>query len=568
VSNLRRVPYTKPIPAGAQLFTRKGERFARFRDRRGKTVEAPLTEDGQRIRLLSKKWYGEYRDADGVEQCVPLATDRTAAEQMLAALVRKAELGRVGILDPFEEHRKRPLAQHLEDWRADLRAKGTSAKQVSQVTARASKVLDGCRFVMMSDLSASRVQKFLEDLRATGRAVLPLEAGKEWYTKKELALALAVKPCAVNAQVRRLGLAAEGQGRARRFPWATAEALREAACRGRSVQTSNFYLSAVKQFCNWLVEDRRMADNPLAHLEGGNVKLDRRHDRRPLSPAELVAVLEAARGSTRAFRGLTGLDRFHLYLTACGTGFRAGELASLEPESFDFDADPPAATVGAGYTKNKRPVMQPLPPDLVDVLPAYLVGKPAGSPLWPGNWADDAAEMLRIDLAAAGVPYAVEGPDGPLYADFHALRHSYIALLEQTGATLKQAMHLARHTDPKLTMARYGKPQMNDLGATVGRLPSILAQDRPPAEALAATGTDGSAGESLRRACASSEAGCERLPEVESMAPPGGQGGASRNPRKTRRLRAAETDCEERREVRPAGFEPATLGLGNRCSIP
>jgi hypothetical protein len=58
VSNLRRVPYIKPIPAGAQILTRKGEPFARFKDRRGKTVEALLTEDGTRVRLLSKKWYG------------------------------------------------------------------------------------------------------------------------------------------------------------------------------------------------------------------------------------------------------------------------------------------------------------------------------------------------------------------------------------------------------------------------------------------------------------------------------------------------------------------------------
>ena len=52
--------------------------------------------------------------------------------------------------------------------------------------------------------------------------------------------------------------------------------------------------------------------------------------------------------------------------------------------------------------------------------------------------------MLRIDLDAAAIPYAVEGPDGPLYADFHALRHCYIALLDKSGATLKEAMQLAR----------------------------------------------------------------------------------------------------------------------------
>src|SRR5262249_10592356 len=136
VSNLRRVPYTKPLPAGAQLFTRKGERFARFKDRRGKTIEAPLTEDGQRIRLMSKKWYGKYQDADGRPRCVPLATDRTAAEQMLAALVREAELGKAGVTDPFAAHRKRPLAEHLADFATALRAKGDTAKHVRLTLAR------------------------------------------------------------------------------------------------------------------------------------------------------------------------------------------------------------------------------------------------------------------------------------------------------------------------------------------------------------------------------------------------------------------------------------------------
>jgi hypothetical protein len=118
MSNLRRIPYTKPIPADAEIITRKGQRFARIKDRKGKIVEAPLNDDGTRIQLLSKKWYGEYKDADGVEQCVPLSTDKTAAEQRLAELVRKAEFGKAGLIDPFEAHRKRPLAEHLADFAA------------------------------------------------------------------------------------------------------------------------------------------------------------------------------------------------------------------------------------------------------------------------------------------------------------------------------------------------------------------------------------------------------------------------------------------------------------------
>jgi hypothetical protein len=91
--------------------------------------------------------------------------------------------------------------------------------------------------------------------------------------------------------------------------------------------------------------------------------------------------------------------------------------------------------------------------------------------------------MIEGDLAAADIPYVVEGPDGPLFADFHALRHSFIALLDKSGATLKEAMQLARHSDPKLTMARYGRAQLHDLGQAVGRLPE-LAGERPALPAL------------------------------------------------------------------------------------
>src|SRR5262249_2464570 len=100
--------------------------------------------------------------------------------------------------------------------------------------------------------------------------------------------------------------------------------------------------------------------------------------------------------------------------------------------------------------------------------------------------------MFWADLEAAGIPYAVEGPDGPLYADFHSLRHSYLALLDRAGLSLKMAMQLARHGGPKLTMARYGRAQLHELGKAVSRLPTLL--DRPGREALKATGTDTSAG--------------------------------------------------------------------------
>ena len=492
----------------------------------------PGVPGAEKVTKKSKKWYGR---VPGNRQPVPLSANKTAAGQMLAALVNKDALGKVGIRDPFEAHRTRTLTEHLAEWESSLLASGASAKHVRQTTACVRRIIDGCRFVFMADLSASRAQQFLADLRERRRALPAADAAQAEYTKKELAALLGVKPSAVPSLVRRHRLEASGNGKARRYPRATAEALRSLRTRGRSIKTSNLYLDALKAFAAWLVQDRRAADNPLAHLSGGNVKLDRRHDRRPLPLDELRRVFQSARASAHTFRGMTGRDRTALYSVACASGFRAEELSSLRPAAFNLDGDPPTVTLAAENAKNGRTAVQPLPPDIADALRDYLAGRPADQPVWPGTWYKKAAEMLRIDLDAAGIPYAVEGPDGPLYADFHALRHSYIALLDKSGATLKEAMQLARHSDPKLTMAVYGRAQLHDLGEAVRRLPALLDGGSSPA-GVKATGTGGPdclPAESVRFAPGFAPAtdrggDCLRLIEGEN----GGEGGngVGRNP--------------------------------------
>jgi integrase len=197
-----------------------------------------------------------------------------------------------------------------------------------------------------------------------------------------------------------------------------------------------------------------------------------------------------ARGSGRPFRGLSGADRFHLYATACGTGFRAAALASLLPESFDLDADPPTVTLAARSNKSRKTKVQPLPPDVAELLREYLRGRAAGRPVWGGTWAKafKAAEMLRSDLEAAGIPYAVEGPDGPLYADCHALRHTYLTLGGKAGIDLRTLQELAGHSKPELT-ARYSHRRLYDLAGAVEKLPNFLSEQAR--EKARATGTDG-----------------------------------------------------------------------------
>src|SRR5262249_47537762 len=125
----------------------------------------------------------------------------------------------------------------------------------------------------------------------------------------------------------------------------------------------------------------------------------------------------------------------------------------------------------------------------------YLKDKPSGQRVWGGTWAQDrrAAEMLRIDLDAAGVPYVIEGPDGPLFADFHALRHTYLTLGGRAGIDLRTLQELAGHSTPVLT-ARYSHRRLYDLAGAVEKLPSFLPTKdgaEQPRQPLAATGTDG-----------------------------------------------------------------------------
>jgi integrase len=426
---------------------------------------------------------------------MPLCPDLGRSKQLLNKLLGDAAMHKHGLTDRYDAHHKRPLAEHVVDYCRELEARNNAPRYVADVIARLEKLIDGCCFQFIPDLSASAVMDWLADLRRKGRPCVELEPGKEWFTAQEIAALLGIKPASVRTAIRRLRLAAVGQGKARRFPRSTVETLRDRLPEGASVATSNQYLSHLKSFCRWLVKDGRTGDNPLTYLEAGNPQVDRRHDRRELEAGELRRLLDKTRSSERSYRGLAGADRYALYATACGTGFRASGLASLTPERFDLESDPPTVTLAARRNKSRVLKVQPISSDLAELLRNFLRGKPAGQPVWGGTWARDrkGAEMLRLDLEAAGIPYAVEGPDGPLFADFHALRHTYLTLGSRSGIDLRTLQELAGHSSPILT-ARYSHRRLHDLAGAVQKLPNFLPvqpEDKATAAQAPATGTDG-----------------------------------------------------------------------------
>jgi integrase len=380
-------------------------------DKNGKRCSSD-TPGATRKKVRARKWYGAGIPGYPPGKRVPLASNRTAAQQMLAKLVEKAERGEAGLEDSTTRGQKTPLATHLEGFEAHLKARGASPQHVALTMQRVRDVFTACNFTLPLDINSEAVENYLHDRRC-----MPKETG------------------------------------------------------GISIQSSNYYLGAVKQFCRWMARKKRMGTNPMLDVTMGKADLDRRHLRRDLKPEELQLLLDVTRASKREFRGLSGPDRHILYLTACATGLRAGELARLTPEFFDLDGERPAVKLPAKFTKNKKPLDQPIPAAVAELLRAYLADRPAGEPLWPGTWLEKAAKMLRADLAVAGIPYEVPGPDGPLYADFHALRHTYITLLGKVGTGTKDTQALARHSTIMLTLDRYTHEDRAAMTQAVNRLP-------------------------------------------------------------------------------------------------
>jgi len=385
---------------------------------------------GKKVRRKLKKWHIRFRCPDGRVLRVAGYTDKEATRQLAARLEKKAARQQEGMIDPFEEHLKRPLAEHVEDFRSYLKAKGNTSDYAKKTSSRVQAILNGCQFVRLTDVSPSAVVEWLAEERQAGRM---------------------------------------------------------------SIRTSNYYLRDVKAFSRWMVKDRRAGDNLLGHLSPANVDVEDGLERRTLDPADFATVVAAAKRGQTLYR-LTGVDRATLYTVAAFTGLRAGELRSLTPESFDLESESPTVEVEAAYSKRRRKDVQPLRPDLAALLRDYLRDKPAGQAVWPGDpdapsnsWWFKGADMIRADLEAAGIDF--RDKDGQVF-DFHALRHQFISSLAAAGVHPKIAQTLARHSTITLTMDRYTHVGLFDQTAALDKLPALPATGSE-LERMKATGTDG-----------------------------------------------------------------------------
>lgn len=361
---------------------------------------------GKKIRKKVARWYIEYRDEHGHRKRVPGFTDKEMTRQLSRELETKAEAIRRGLIHPHELHVDRPLKEHVADFLEYLRAKGDTERYVLETEHKLARIRKDCQFGIWRDISASRFTQWLMDSK-------------------------------------------------QKHDW--------------GASTYNGYIKALFGFCKWLVLDQRAPNNPVQHVKRRNERTDRKHVRRILSCADFAKLMDAARGGKPVLR-LAWEARVALYSTAALTGFRAQELASMTPSSFDLDAKPPTVRVLIGSTKSKREhSVLPIRADLAKVLRPYLATKQPDEILWPGTWQSGghAAQLVQHDLKVAGIPY--KDAEGNAY-DFHALRHQFVTAAFEAGLNLKVIQMLARHTNPAITLGHYAHASLQEQADGLDRL--------------------------------------------------------------------------------------------------
>src|SRR4051794_5974030 len=123
-------------------------------------------------RKRGRVWYYRFVGPDGIQHEAKGCSDRRETEAMAAAAEAQAAKIRSGYIDPkepaFLTHEARPLAAHLDDFKAALLAKGSTKKHAQVSAYRARRVIELAKARRISDLSLSKALDALAALRAEG----------------------------------------------------------------------------------------------------------------------------------------------------------------------------------------------------------------------------------------------------------------------------------------------------------------------------------------------------------------------------------------------------------------
>lgn len=466
---------TRPLPEGAELFTRDGQRFARWKPPSGRARVAPVSEgEGGALRILVRAgtWTAKYRDGQGrVVEAPTGCRDEGAGRAVLAELERRAELVRSGVVSPVEDrvsrHAGTALQEHVDAYLAHVRARGRSQTHLRDLRRQLTTVAAECAFRRLADLDREVLERWLDSR---------IDAGK-------------------------------------------------------SARTVNGYRVAWFGFGRWCARNHRLAENPFREIGSYSAETDRRRQRRALTEDEVTRLLDAARSrsllaastvrrgarrgelacvlqdSTRAKLEQEGAERAVCYLVALTTGLRRSELARLVVADLDLGGPRlceirPALSLRPEHEKSRRGAVLPLRRDVARELGETLAQRLAlvqadrgerGAPL-PVRLPPDepifhvpAPRTVNLDFAFAGIS---KRDERGRVVDFHSLRVTFGTNLSRSGASLRVAQSAMRHTDPKLTANVYTDPELLDVAGAVDALPALPLAAHESADERVAAGCE------------------------------------------------------------------------------
>jgi integrase len=260
-------------------------------------------------RLAKSRFYTiQYRLPSGRIARAKGYSDKAATEQKAAKLEKAKARGEQGMVDDYAPHRGRALSEHVAEYIGDLRTLGRASMYVYTVEKRLAKLLAGCAWATLGDVTADSFSRW----RATP-----------------------IKQRMAEGEARKIG-----------------------------PRTLNQYLEALRGFCKWCVKRKRMQANPMADVERVAEGQDVRRKRRALGEDEigrLLAVVPTGHQIVYRFILATGLRRDEVatlrWADIVGTVIRlraeatksrradvlplradlAGELATLRGEAQDTD---------------------------------------------------------------------------------------------------------------------------------------------------------------------------------------------------------------------------------------
>lgn len=169
---------TRPIPKGAELFERSGQRFAKWTDKLGQKFEAPLN-DTNRIQVQSETFYCSYLGASGKVITVSLETsDEKLAYRRFLELTKQSAGIRSGELSPSDlqksENKKIPIADlvmEFDDW---IRGKGTTDRHNRAVISRLKSPIGMINLKAVGDICRCDAVKLIDKATAGFQSYLKL----------------------------------------------------------------------------------------------------------------------------------------------------------------------------------------------------------------------------------------------------------------------------------------------------------------------------------------------------------------------------------------------------------